>query len=151
MEASAANGLTAYSVLQTWYNLLDRPKYEGALDETAQAHGLGVLAFYGLANGYLTGSTETNRISAKAFGATAWPNICAGMGPRVLAALDRIALETGSTPAQIALAWISAKPGVTAPIASATSAAQLEELLGCMELELTPDQIERLDAASTEE
>jgi aryl-alcohol dehydrogenase-like predicted oxidoreductase len=151
MEASAANGLTAYSVLQTWYNLLDRPKYEGALDETAQAHGLGVLPFYGLANGYLTGKYRSEQDLGKSVRGDRVAEYLRGNGPRVLAALDRIALETGSTPAQIALAWISVKPGVTAPIASATSVAQLEELLGCMELELTPDQIERLDAASTEE
>jgi aryl-alcohol dehydrogenase-like predicted oxidoreductase len=151
MEASAANGLTAYSVLQTWYNLLDRPKYEGALDETAQAHGLGVLAFYGLANGYLTGKYRSDQDLGKSVRGDRVAEYLRGNGPRVLAALDQIALETGSTPAQVALAWISARPGVTAPIASATSVAQLEELLGCMELELAPDQIERLDTASTEE
>lgn len=150
MEASAANGLPAYSVLQTWYNLLDRPKFEGALAETARAHRLGVLAFYGLANGFLTGKYRSQRDLGKSVRGDRVAPYLQGKGPRVLAALDQIAAESGSTPAQIALAWIAAKPGMTAPIASATSVAQLEELLGSMELELTRDQIERLDAASQE-
>jgi aryl-alcohol dehydrogenase-like predicted oxidoreductase len=151
LKASAANGLVAYSVLQTWYNLLDRPKFEGALAETAQAHGVGVLAFYGLANGYLTGKYRSEEDLGKSVRGDRVAEYLRGNGPRVLAALDQIALETGSTPAQIVLAWISAKPAVTAPIASATSVAQLEELLGCTELDLTREQIERLDAASTVE
>jgi aryl-alcohol dehydrogenase-like predicted oxidoreductase len=70
-----------------------------------------------------------------------------GKGPAVLAAMDAVAAETGATLAQIALAWLAAQPGVTAPIASATSVAQLEELLPAMELALSADQLERLDAA----
>jgi aryl-alcohol dehydrogenase-like predicted oxidoreductase len=148
MDASAANGLSAYSVLQTWYNLLDRPKFEGALAETAQAHGLGVLAFYGLANGFLTGKYRGEKDLGKSVRGDRVAEYLRGNGPQVLTTLDQIAAETGSTPAQIALAWISAKAGVAAPIASATSVAQLEELLGCMELGLTREQIKRLDAAS---
>ena len=71
-----------------------------------------------------------------------------GNGPRVLAALDEVAAETGATVAQVALAWLAAQPGVTAPIASATSVAQVEELVGAMTLELSADQLARLTAAS---
>jgi aryl-alcohol dehydrogenase-like predicted oxidoreductase len=70
-----------------------------------------------------------------------------GKGPAVLAALDTVAAETGATLAQISLAWLAAQPGVTAPIASATSVAQLEELLPAMDLALSADQLERLDTA----
>jgi aryl-alcohol dehydrogenase-like predicted oxidoreductase len=151
LDVSKANGLTAYSVLQTWYNLLDRPKFEGALAETAQAHGLGVLAFYGLANGFLTGKYRSERDLGKSVRGDRVAEYLRGNGLRVLAVLDEVADDTGSTPAQVALAWISAKPGVTAPIASATSVAQLEELVGCMELELTRDQIKWLDEASDDQ
>ena len=150
MQVSATNGLVAYSVLQTWYNLLERPKFEGALAETAQAHGLGVLAFYGLANGFLTGKYRSEKDLGKSVRGDQVAQYLQGKGPRVLAALDQVAAESGATPAQIALAWISAKPGVTAPIASATSVIQLEELLGAMQLELTGEQMERLDVASSD-
>jgi aryl-alcohol dehydrogenase-like predicted oxidoreductase len=72
----------------------------------------------------------------------------AGNGPRVLAMLDAVAAETGATVAQVALAWTAAQPGVTAALASARTLAQLDELLGCLTLELAPDQIAALDAAS---
>jgi aryl-alcohol dehydrogenase-like predicted oxidoreductase len=71
-----------------------------------------------------------------------------GKGPKVLAAMDEIAAETKASLAQIALAWVAAQPGLTAPIASATSLAQIEDLIGAMTLELSHDQLERLDAAS---
>ncbi|MBV9884674.1 MAG: aldo/keto reductase [Sphingomonadaceae bacterium] len=141
-------GFAPYSVLQTWYNLVDRPRYEGALSALVAERGLGMTAFYGLANGYLTGKYRTEADLARSVRGERVAGHMAGNGPRVLAAFDEVAAETGATPAQIALAWLAAQPTVTAPIASATSLAQLEELLGALTLELSAPQLAYLSAAS---
>ena len=148
LDISARDGLAAYSVLQTWYNLVDRPRYEGPLRDLVVERGLGMVAFYGLASGYLTGKYRSEEDLGKSFRGARMPEYMAGIGPKVLAALDEAAAEAGATPAQVALAWLAAQPGVTAPIASATSVEQLDELLGVLTLELTPEQLARLDAAS---
>jgi len=104
--------------------------------------------FFGLANGFLTGKYRSPADYGKsAVRGTRMAAYLEGKGPLVLAALDKIAAETGASPAQISLAWLAAQPGVTAPIASATSIAQVEELLGSIGLTLTPDQLSTLDAA----
>jgi hypothetical protein len=149
LDISARDVLAAYSVLQTWYNLVDRPRYEGPLRDLVVERGLGMVAFYGLALGYLTGKYRSAADLEKSVRGGRVSEYMAGIGPRVLAALDEVAAEAGATPAQVALAWLAAQPGVTAPIASATSVEQLDELLGVLTLELTPGQLERLDAAST--
>lgn len=148
LAASAGAGLVPYTVLQTWYNMMERPRFEEALAGVAQAHGLGVLPFYGLANGFLTGKYRSEADLAKSIRGDRVAEYLNDRGLAVLAALDEVAAETGATPAQVALAWTAAQPGVTAPIASATSMAQLEELIGAMTLELDAGQIERLRAAS---
>lgn len=148
LAASAGAGLVPYTVLQTWYNMMERPRFEEALAGVAQAHGLGVLPFYGLANGFLTGKYRSEADLAKGIRGDRVAEYLNDRGLAVLAALDEVAAETGATPAQVALAWTAAQPGVTAPIASATSMAQLEELIGAMTLELDAGQIERLRAAS---
>jgi len=147
LDTAERAGLTPYSVLQTWYNLVDRPRYEGALSELVAARGLATTAFYGLANGYLTGKYRTKADLSKSIrGDRALPHM-EGNGPKVLAALDAVAAEAGATPAQVALAWLAAQPSVT-PIASATKVEQVEELLGVLNLELSADQLARLNAAS---
>jgi aryl-alcohol dehydrogenase-like predicted oxidoreductase len=148
LAASSANGLAAYSVLQTWYNLVERPKFETDLAPVVQRHGLGMVAFYSLASGYLTGKYRGEGDFAKSVRGGGVRAYHEGKGPAVLAALDEVAAEQGATPAQIALAWTAARPGVTAPIASATSIDQLEELLGSLSIHLSTGQIERLDRAS---
>jgi aryl-alcohol dehydrogenase-like predicted oxidoreductase len=148
LDISARDGLAAYSVLQTWYNLVDRRRYEGALRDLVVARGLGMVAFYGLALGYLTGKYRSAADLAKSARGARVTEYMEGIGPRVLAALDEVAAEAAATPAQVALAWLAAQPGVTAPIASATSVEQLDELLGVLTLKLTPGQLEQLDAAS---
>lgn len=148
LAASAGAGLVPYTVLQTWYNMMERPRFEEALAGVAQAHGLGVLPFYGLANGFLTGKYRSEADLAKGIRGDRVAEYLNDRGLAVLAVLDEVAAETGATPAQVALAWTAAQPGVTAPIASATSMAQLEELIGAMTLELDAGQIERLRAAS---
>jgi aryl-alcohol dehydrogenase-like predicted oxidoreductase len=148
LDISAANGWTGYSVLQTWYSLVERPKYEDALRTVVEGRGVGMCAFFALANGYLTGKYRAAGDLGKSVRSDRVEEYMAGHGPRVLAALDQVAAEAGATPAQVALAWTAAQPAVTAPLASARNLEQLEELLGSLELELAPEQIAVLDAAS---
>ena len=148
LAVSADNGLVPYTVLQTWYNMMERPRFEEALAGVAQAHGLGVLPFYGLANGFLSGKYRSEADLKKSIRGDRVAEYLNDRGLAVLAALDEVAAETGATPAQVALAWTAAQSGVTAPIASATSMAQLDELIGAMTLELDAGQLERLRTAS---
>jgi aryl-alcohol dehydrogenase-like predicted oxidoreductase len=148
LDTSEREGLPRYSVLQTWYNLVEREKYEGPLADLVGERGLGMAAFYGLANGFLTGKYRTRADAGKSVRGERVIAHLDGKGPRVLAALDDVAAEAGATMAQVALAWLAAQPTVTAPIASATSVEQVEELVGAMTLELSADQLARLAAAS---
>jgi aryl-alcohol dehydrogenase-like predicted oxidoreductase len=145
LDISAREGLARYEVLQPEYNLIARDKFEGPLQQLCLTRGLGVLPYYGLASGFLTGKYRSAADKGKSVRGDRMDAYLNERGLRILAALDEIAAEAGATPAQVALAWLAAQPGVTAPIASATSVAQLEELLGVLTLELTPDQVERLD------
>ena len=148
LDVSRREGLASYSVLQTEYNLMDRSAYEGPLRDVVVRHRLGMVAFYGLANGYLTGKYREPSDLAKSPRGDRAKRYMEGKGPKVLAVLDEVAAEIGASPAQVALAWLAAQPGVTAPIASATSVAQLDELLGVLDLQLGEDQIARLSASS---
>ena len=149
MRTADANDLTKPCALQTWYNLVEREKLEGALSDTALAHGLRIIPFYGLANGFLTGKYRSKDDLDKSPRGLRNVEYLEGRGMRVLAALDRIAAETGAALASITLAWTIAQPGITAALASATSVDQLEELTAAMSLALTPDQIALLDEASS--
>jgi hypothetical protein len=148
LDISEANGWTGYSVLQAWYSLVERPKYEDALVGVVERRGLGMAAFFALANGYLTGKYRSEVDLGKSVRSDRVEDYMNGRGPEVLTALDAVAAETGATPAQVALAWTAAQPTVTAPLASARSLDQLKELLGSLELELTHAQLAALDAAS---
>ena len=149
MTTAEAEGLIRPCALQTWYNLVERPKLEGKLRATAMAHGLGIVPFYGLANGFLTGKYRTKEDLDKSARGLRNVEYLEGRGTRVLKALDRVATETGAALATIAIAWTNAQPGVTSTLASATSVRQLEELLAALRLRLTPDQIKLLDEASS--
>lgn len=146
-EAARAAGLPRYDVLQPEYNLVSRDRFEGELQDYCVAENVGVVPYYGLASGFLTGKYRTSADLGKSVRGDRMTELLTGKGAAVLAALDQAAAETGATLAQIALAWLIAQDGVTAPIASATSAAQLDELLPAMTLRLSADQLERLDAA----
>lgn len=148
LDISAAKGLAAYTVLQPEYNLMARGKFEGALCDLCIARGIGVLSYFGLAAGFLTGKYRSEADLAKSQRGARIAPYLTDKGYAVLAVMDEIAAETGMTLAQIALVWNAAQPGVTAPIASATSLDQLEELLGAMMLALSPEQLARLDAVS---
>ena len=149
MTTAEAEGLIRPCALQTWYNLVERPKLEGKLRDTAMAHGLGIVPFYGLANGFLTGKYRSKDDLDKSTRGLRNVEYLEGRGMRVLKALDRVATETGAALATIAIAWTNAQPGVTSTLASATSVRQLEELLAALRLRLTPDQIKLLDEASS--
>ncbi|MGE5247943.1 MAG: aldo/keto reductase [Verrucomicrobiota bacterium] len=138
----------AYQTLQPCYNLYDRAEYEGALEPLCREKGLGVLGYYSLASGFLTGKYRSERDLAKsARGATVtkYMNV---RGFRILDALDEVALRLGSKPACVALAWLIARPGVTAPIASATAPEQVDDLVEATNLKLDDLAIERLNFAS---
>lgn len=145
---SAAHGLPRFDVLQPEYNLVSRG-FEDAMGGYCQAEDIGVVAYSSLASGFLTGKYRTTEDLARSSRSNRVEKLLDGKGRAVLAAMDIVAQETGASLAQIALAWLIAKPGVTAPIASATSAAQLEELLPAMTLTLSDGQIAALDAAGT--
>jgi aryl-alcohol dehydrogenase-like predicted oxidoreductase len=147
LAAQAAGGHARYQVLQNHYNLLERTDYEGAVQELCVTHEIAMTPYCGLASGYLTGKYR-NAADIAGVRAAVVGNYLQGNGPRVLAALDEIAAAHRATPAQVALAWLSARPGVAAPLASATSVAQLEELLGAMALTLDAGEIALLDTAS---
>lgn len=146
-DAATAHGLPHYHVLQPEYNLVSRHKFEGQLQDYCVEHNIGAVPYYGLASGYLTGKYRSAADFGKSVRGGRMQAFMDGTGPAVLAAMDAIAEETGASLAQIALAWLAAQPGVTAPIASATSVAQVEELLGAMDLTLSTDQIDRLTNA----
>ena len=148
MDTARRLGLTPPSALQPWYNLVERQRFEDDLRDVALRHGLAVFPFYSLANGFLTGKYRSKDDLGKSVRGLRNVEYLEGKGVRVLATLDEVAAETGAALATVALAWTMAQPAITAPIASATSVAQLAELVAAMELTLTPQQIARLDAAS---
>jgi len=150
MRTANSAGLAKPCALQTWYNLVERQKLEGDLRDRAMAHGLGILTFYGLANGFLTGKYRSRDDLEKSVRGLRNVEYLEGKGPRVLAALDEVAAETGAALATIALAWTIAQPGITAALASATNLDQLSELTAAMEFRLNDDQNARLNAASME-
>ena len=124
-----------------------RDTFEGDRQQVCIARNVGALPYFGLAAGFLTGKYRREADKAKSIRGGRMDAYMTDRGFTVLAALDQVAAEAGATPAQVALAWLAAQPGVTAPIASATSRAQLDELLGVLTLELTGEQVERLTAA----
>jgi aryl-alcohol dehydrogenase-like predicted oxidoreductase len=147
LATSARLGLPRFETLQPWYNLYDRASFEGPLAELCRREQLGVISYFALASGFLTGKYRTAKDlegSARAYRVKDMMN---ERGFRILAALDSVAAEYAATPAQIALAWLRAH-GVTAPIASATSAAQLTELVAFAEIKLDADAVAALDLAS---
>ncbi|MGE3276810.1 MAG: aldo/keto reductase [Vicinamibacterales bacterium] len=148
LDTSAARGLVSYSVLQPHYNLLERARFEGPLQELCVARGIAAVPYFGLAAGFLTGKYRRREdLDGKARGG-AVEKYLNERGLAVLAALDAVAADAKATPAQVALAWLAAQPAVGAPIASATSVAQVDDLLGAMRLSLTAEQVRQLDDAS---
>jgi aryl-alcohol dehydrogenase-like predicted oxidoreductase len=150
LTVSERNGLAAYTVLQPEYNLMARDSFEGPLQQLSIDRNLGVLPYFGLASGFLTGKYRSPDDLGKSVRGRGMDKYLTDRGFNVLGELDDVADELDATPAQVALAWLAAQPGVTAPIASATRVEQLEELLGVFTLELSEEQVERLNRASAE-
>lgn len=148
VSTARERGFAPPAALQPWYNLVERERFEGELQEAAQRNRLGVFPYYSIANGFLTGKYRDRTDLDKSPRGTRNIAYLEGRGMHVLAAMDAIAAETGAALATIALAWLMARPTVVAPIASATSVEQLKDLTAAMHLRLTADQIARLDAAS---
>ena len=148
MEISAKENLPAYVSLQPHYNLLERAKYESDLAPVVEEHGLGVIPYFALASGFLTGkyrSAEDAQGKARGGGVSKYLN---ERGFGVLRALDQVAEKKRSTPARVALAWLLSRPHVTAPIASATKEEQLLDLAAASELELDRESLDALEKAS---
>ncbi|EIM01528.1 aldo/keto reductase [Rhodanobacter sp. 115] len=149
LAVSKQHHLPRYETVQPEYNLVSRAGYEAELEPLARRENLGVIPYYALASGFLTGKyrSEADLAKSSARGG-AVKKFLNPKGLGVLAALDQIATAHHATPAQVALAWMMARPGLTAPIASATSVEQLRELLAAAELKLGTEEIATLDRAS---
>ena len=151
LDVAERLGLPRYESLQPLYNLCDRAVFEDALEPLCLERGVGVINFYALAAGFLTGKYRNEAdVSKSARGATTIKKYLNRRGLRILAALDEAAKRYDATPGQIAIAWQMARPAITAPIASATSIVQLDELMAATRLQLDADAIGSLDDASAE-
>jgi aryl-alcohol dehydrogenase-like predicted oxidoreductase len=150
-DIAAARGLPRYEVLQPEYNLYDRSGFESALRDMVIGAGIGTIAYYGLASGFLTGKYR----SAADFGLSprgaAMKKYLNDRGVTILRALDQVAAAHAARPAEVALAWLMRQPGVTAPIASATSVEQVQSLIRSASLALTGEDLAVLDEASAPE
>jgi len=140
--------LPRYESLQPEYNLVARAGYESELEPLIRKEDIGVISYYGLASGFLTGKYRSEADLSKSARGQGVRKYLDARGLRILAALDEVASRHAATPAQVALAWLIARPGVTAPIVSATSVAQLEEILAAARLQLAAEDIAVLNAAS---
>jgi len=140
--------LPRYESLQPEYNLVSRAGYESELESLVRRENIGVISYYGLASGFLTGKYRSEADLARSARGQGVRKYLDARGLRVLAALDEVALRRSATPVQVALAWLIARPGITAPIVSATSVKQLQEILAAVRFQLTVEDIAQLDQAS---
>ena len=147
LKASEDRGYPRYESLQPEYNLYHRDRFEGELAELCRKEQLGVIPYFALASGFLTGKYRSEADFAKSPRGGSMKQRLNDRGRRILAALDKVGQDTDASPAQVAIAWLLAK-GVTAPIASATSVEQLNELTRGATLQLPPDAVKTLDDAS---
>jgi aryl-alcohol dehydrogenase-like predicted oxidoreductase len=149
LAVADAHGLPRYVSLQPHYNLVERPLFEDSLEAVCLKNKLGVIPYYSLAAGFLTGKyrsqADLGKSAARGQGVATY---LSGRGPKVLAALDAVAAETRGTPAQVALAWLMARPSITAPIASASRVEQMDDLVKACSLSLSKAQVAALDSAS---
>lgn len=140
-------GMTPFTVLQPEFNLVSRGEYQGSLQALCVDRDIAVLPYYGLAAGFLSGKFRKPEDWAGSSRASSLDKFAGYGGFDVLTVMDEVAAETGATLAQIALAWLNTQPGIVAPIVSATKPDQLTDLLGAARLELSAEQVARLDAA----
>ena len=150
LQVSKQLGFPRYESLQPFYNLYDRAVYEEKLEPLCQKEGLGVISYFSLASGFLTGKYRSESDLSKSPRGERVKKCLNDRGFRILNSLDQVAAAHDSTPARVALAWLMTRPSVTAPIASATSLAQLNDLIEATKLELEHSSIELLNQASAE-
>jgi len=148
LAVSEANALPRFESLQPLHNLVERAAYEESLEAVCRDEEVGVIPFFALARGFLTGKYRSAADLGKSARGASVEKYLQPHGLSVLAALDAIAGTIGARPGQVALAWQMARPGITAPIASATSMAQLDELVGAARMHLDRPSIEMLDRVS---
>jgi len=148
LAVAKKNGLPGYQVLQPEYNLYDRASYDGALRDLCIREGLGVVTYYSLASGFLSGKYRSKDDLAQSKRGQGVAKYLNARGDAILDALDAVSARHGAKPAEVALAWLIAREGVTAPIASATSVAQVESFAKSAELSLTREDLAALDQAS---
>ena len=148
LETSRKQGLASYVSLQPHYNLVERPDFESDLLPVVEKYQLGVIPYFSLAAGFLTGKYRSKQDSENAARGAMVQKYLNDWGFAVVAVLDEVANAHGSTPARVALAWLLAKPGITAPIASATNEQQLADLVEATKLKLDAESIQKLNEVS---
>ena len=148
LDLAAARGFPMYQSLQPNYNLYDRAGYEAELEPLCRVRNIGVISYYSLASGFLSGKYRSEADAGKSARGAKAKGYLNERGLRILAALDAVAARYASTPTAVALAWLIARPGITAPIVSATSIAQLSELIAATRLLLDAPAIDSLNHAS---
>jgi aryl-alcohol dehydrogenase-like predicted oxidoreductase len=148
LNISRQHGLPSYQSLQPKYNLCERAGYESELEPLILKEGLGVVPYFALASGFLTGKYRSEADLSKSVRGGGLKKYLDDRGFRILAALDEVSAAHRSTPGKVALAWLMARPGITAPIASATNLEQLRDLVDSVNLELDAASIEALNQAS---
>ncbi len=148
LETSERNGYPRYESLQPHYNLYERAGYEAALEPLCVEKKLGVIPYFSLASGFLTGKYRSEADLSKSPRGQGVKKYLDARGMRILGALDQVAKNLHSTLGKVALAWLLARPGITAPIASATNAEQLRDLIDATNLNLDRESIELLNQAS---
>lgn len=148
LSVSGLKDLPVYQSLQPQYNLYDREGFESQFETLAMGHGLGVIPYYSLAAGFLTGKYRSEADFGKSARGGGMKKFLNDRGFRILDALDKVATELDTTPAAVALGWLIHRPSVTAPIVSATSPAQLKSIIDAPDLEFTAGHIGELTSAS---
>jgi len=148
LNVASLRSLPRYEVLQPEYNLYDRSSFDGPLRDLCMAEDIGVITYFSLAKGFLSGKYRGKADLGQSARGEDVGSYLNDRGMRILAALDAVSARHSAKPAEVALAWVIARPGVTAPIASATKASQMDSLIKAVSLKLSADDIAALDRAS---
>ncbi|MCZ8547533.1 aldo/keto reductase [Mesorhizobium qingshengii] len=148
LDVASLRGLPRYEVLQPEYNLYDRSSFDGPLRDLCMAEEIGVITYFSLAKGFLSGKYRSEADLGQSERGEDVGSYLNARGMRILAALDAVSARHSAKPAEVALAWVIARPGVTAPIASATKPSQMDSLIKAVSLRLTANDMAELDKAS---
>lgn len=149
LAASKSNGYPRYESLQPLYNLFDRQEFEESLQPICLREGMGIISYYSLASGFLSGKYRSDADLGKSARGKGIKKYLTPRGTRILSALDAVSERYGVAPAAIAIAWVASRPGITAPIASASNSSQLATLMTGATMSLDEDSVNTLDAAGS--